>query len=96
MAVFQNCLPLPLSWFPGALYSYTNPTFPTFASKVVDYAKPTVVGYAHFPDMQPDKTPDIFFDGSLKKTRCGFLLTTETPNWYLGTNDRDGAAGQAR
>jgi hypothetical protein len=66
--------------FLGALYSYTNPTFPTFESKVVDYVKPTVVGYAHFPDMQPDKTPDIFFVGSIKKTRCSFLLTTEFPN----------------
>jgi len=66
--------PLPQTWFPGALYSYTNPTFPTFAPEVIDCAKPAVVGYAYFPDMQPDKTPDNFFDRSLRKTQCKFSV----------------------
>ena len=40
------------------LYSCRNPTFPTNASEVVDYAMATLVGYAYFSDMQPDKEPD--------------------------------------
>ena len=37
------------SWFPKCdflrrLYSYRNPTFPTFAPEVIDYAMQTIVG----------------------------------------------------
>jgi hypothetical protein len=44
--------------FLGPLYSDRNPTFPTFASEVVDYVMATLVGSAYFPDMQPDIEPD--------------------------------------